>query len=149
MPFPARTVSPVRFASRNLALLAITAAAMSPFLACHSAQAADSPRAISPTIEIEVEDREADKSSRTARFSLTMLEGHAQIATRDGQTKYDVEAHTTGSNDPHFRVTLKRADGNGGLDISSSIPLRAGPRVLLAKLDRASGQLTSVVAQVR
>lgn len=149
MSFSASTISPARLASRNLALLAISAAAISPFLACRSAQAADAPLAITPTIEIEVEDRDADKSSRTARFSLTMLEGHAQIATRDGQTKYDVEAHTTGPTDPHFRVTLKRADGNGGLDISSSIPLRAGPRVLLAKLDRASGQLTSVVAQVR
>ena len=87
MSFSASTISPARLASRNLALLAISAAAISPFLACRSAQAADAPLAITPTIEIEVEDRDADKSSRTARFSLTMLEGHAQIATRDGQTK--------------------------------------------------------------
>jgi hypothetical protein len=46
---------------------------------------------------------------------------------------------------------LERAEParGGDLDLTSAIPQHAGPRVLVAKVDRADGHLASVVAQVR
>jgi hypothetical protein len=133
--------------SRKLAVLALTAAALGP-VACHtSAHAADAPKAMSPTVDVEIEDRAADKSLHTARFSLSIIDGRAQLSTNDGDAKYEIGV---ASHDPQFSLVVKRAQpAAGGLDLTSAIPQHAGPRVLVAKIDRADGHVTSVVAQVR
>lgn len=118
--------------------------------ACHPAHAADAPRAMTPTIDVEVEDRAPDKSSHLVRFSLSIIDGHAQLKSRDGEARYDLVAHSSPSTTPHFTLNLKRSDSAaaGDIELSSAIPLGPGQRVLVAKIDRADGRFTSVVAQV-
>jgi hypothetical protein len=137
-------------AFRSLALVVLSLAALVP-VACHSAHAAEPAHAMTPTIDVEVEDRAPDKSSHTARFSLSIIDGHAQLKARDGEARYDLSAHASPSVAPHFSVNLKRSDatGVGDLDVASAVPLAPGHRVIVAKIERADGRSTSVVAQVR
>jgi hypothetical protein len=139
----------MRFVSQKLALLMLACGALGPFAACHAALAADPPRPLTPTVDIEVEDRAPDKSSHVARFSLSLVDGRAQIQTRDANAKYDLGVHTVSPAEKTYSLVLKRAGGIGEIDLSSAIPQNAGPRVIIAKIDRADGHLTSVVAQVR
>jgi hypothetical protein len=138
----------MRFVSYKLALLVLACGALGPFAACHAAHAADPPRALTPTVDIEVEDRAPDKSSHVARFSLSLIDGRAQVNTRDSTAKYELGVHTINSPERSYSLVLKRAGGIGEIDLSSAIPQNAGPRVILARIDRADGHLTSVVAQV-
>lgn len=65
--------------------LALVPFAMIAFAACHAAaHAADPPRAVSPTMDVEVEDRGSDKSVHTARFSLGLVNGNADVKSSDG-----------------------------------------------------------------
>jgi hypothetical protein len=135
--------------SRKLAVLTLSAAALAP-AACHSsAHAADSPKPMTPTVDLEIEDRAPDKSMHTAHFTLSLIDGAAQLTTHDGDARYEIGVHAPPSNDPHFSLILKRAQpGAGGLDLTSAIPQHAGPRLLVARIDRADGHVTAVVAQV-
>jgi hypothetical protein len=139
----------MRFVSQKLALLTLACGALGPFAACHAAHAADPPRPLTPTIEIEVEDRAPDKTIHVARFALSVVDGRAQLGMRDADAKYEVGLHTPAPQQQGYSLVLKRAGGLGEIDLTSAIPNHAGPRVILAKIDRADGRLTSVVAQVR
>jgi hypothetical protein len=146
----AKEASNMHFVSRKLALfLSLGAATVAPS-ACHIAQAADPPRTITPSIDVEVEDRAPDKSLHIARFTLSIHDGNAEVKTHDGEAAYVLEARNMPSTDPHFSLKLKRSERNptSDIELSSAIPLHAGPRLLVAKIDRADGHLTSVVAQV-
>lgn len=142
----------MRFVSHKLALLALASVALGPFAACHTALASETPRAMTPTIDVEIEDRAADKSSHIARFSLSVIDGKSVISTRDGDASYDVEARAqpTGGS-PNFLLKLKRSPNGaaGEIEIASAVPQHPGARMLVAKIERADGRLTSVVAQVR
>ena len=135
-------------------LVLVVAVSLAPLVllpsACHPAHAADPARAMTPTIDVEVEDRAPDKSSHVVRFSLSVIDGRALLKARDGDAKYDLDARSSPSVAPHFTLNLKRSDGAaaGDIELSSAIPLGAGQRVLVAKIDRADGRLTTVVAQV-
>ncbi|MDB4934000.1 MAG: hypothetical protein JWP87_972 [Labilithrix sp.] len=138
------------FVSRKLALTALTGAALVPPACQSSAHAADAPKAMTPTVDLEIEDRGPDKSLHSARFSLSIIDGRAQLSTHDGDARYEIGVHSQATpNDPSFSLILKRVQPSaGGLDLTSAIPQHAGPRVLVAKIDRADGHVTSVVAQV-
>lgn len=139
----------MRFVFQKLALVSLSLAALAPS-ACQSARAADPARAMTPTIDVEVHDRAPDKSSNVVRFSLSIIDGHAQLKARDGSTKYDLSAHASPSVTPHFSLNVKRSGSAaaGDIDLSSAVPLNAGPRLVVAKIDRADGRFTTVVAQV-
>ncbi|MEA2748559.1 MAG: hypothetical protein QOI41_2702 [Myxococcales bacterium] len=139
----------MRFVPKQLAVLTLTVAALAPS-ACHSALAADTPKSVTPTVDVEIEDRAPDKSTHAARFSLSVVDGRAQIGARDGDAKYDIGIHAQPSAEGQYSLILKRGDHgkDGDLDLTSSVPQHAGPRVLVAKIDRADGHVTSVVAQV-
>lgn len=140
----------MRFVSQKFALFALACTALGPFAACHVAHAADPPRAMTPSIDIEVEDRAADKSVHTARFTLSMIDGRAQLKAHDGDAHYAVDLHTPGpAAQPSFALSLKRGGGSGDIDLASAIPQHGGGRVVVAKIDRADGRFTSVIAQVR
>ncbi|MBX3185561.1 MAG: hypothetical protein KF819_01045 [Labilithrix sp.] len=134
---------------QKLARVILFCAALGPFAACH-ARAADPPRAITPTVDVEIEDRAADKSVRTTRFALVLVDGRAKVATDDSDAKYSVEAHALREAEPSFALKLARHahDHSGEIAVDASIPQRAGPRVLVAKIDRADGRTTVVSAQV-
>ncbi len=140
----------MRFVPKQLAVVVLTVSALAPS-ACHSALAADSPKSVTPTLDVEIEDRAPDKSAHTARFALSMVDGRAQLNARDGDAKYEIGAHAQEGTDAHFSLVLKRGDHgkDGDLDLTSAIPQHAGPRMLIAKIDRADGHSTSVVVQVR
>lgn len=133
--------------------LALVPLAMIAFAACHAAaHAADPPRTLSPTIDFEVEDRAADKSVHTARFSLGLVHGQANVKSNDGDAHYALETHSTSADGASYAVSLKRSDRKGDaadIDLFSAVPLPANTRVLVARIERADGRVTSVTAQVR
>lgn len=138
----------MHFVFRRLALIALASASVGPFVACHSAQAADTPHTVTPTIDIDFEDRAADKTSHVAHVSITVVDGFAQLTMRDGSAHYAIEAK---AHDPQLLVKLKRSgnESEADLNVESALPARSGPRVLLAKVERADGKTTVVTAQVR
>ena len=140
----------MRFVPKQIAVITLVVSGLAPS-ACHSALAADAPKSMTPTIDVEIEDRAADKSSHAARFSLSVVDGRAQLGARDGDAKYEIGIHAQPSSDAQYSLVLKRGDHgrDGDIDLASSIPQHAGPRVLVAKIDRADGHVTAVVAQVR
>lgn len=136
---------------RHLAHLALFAA-IGPFVACHVARAAEPPKTVSPTVDIEVEDRGPDKTAHVAKFSLSVVDGRAGLKSRDGDLVYDLGVHvSSGAETPHYSLVVKRADRGAGADIDlvSALPQHAGPRVLVGRIERADGRLTTVAAQVR
>lgn len=136
---------------RLFARLVLALAALGPFAACHAAHAADPPRALSPSIDLEIEDRGPDKSSHVARFSLGVVDGHAGLKSQDGETRYHLTASAGGGGDPTYRLDVKRADSRGAgadIDLNAAIPQHAGPRVVVARIERADGRVTAVTAQV-
>lgn len=141
----------MRIATQRLALVILAGAALGPFAACHNAHAeGPAPRAMTPSIDLEIEDRAPDKSTHTARFTLSMIDGRAQLKAHDGDAHYAVDLHTPGpATQPNFSLSLKRGGGSGDIDLSSAIPQHGGGRMVIAKIDRADGRFTSVTAQVR
>lgn len=133
--------------------LALVPLAMLAFAACHAAaRASDPPRSVSPTMDLEVEDRGADKSVHTARFSLGLVNGNADVKSNDGEMRYALETHRTNADGSSYAVSLKRADGKGAvgdLDLFSAVPLPPNTRVLVARIERADGRVTAVTAQLR
>ena len=141
----------MRFVSHTLALLVLASVSLGPFAACHAHAAPEAPRALTPTIDIDVEDRGADKTSHVAHFSMSILDGKALLTARDGEARYEIDARGLVATDPSFTIKLKRSEpkNSGDFDIIAGIPQKAGGRVLVAKIDRVDGQVTSVIAQVR
>jgi len=140
----------MRFVSQKPALFVLACAALGPFAACHVAHAEGPTRATTPSIDLEIEDRAPDKSIHTARFTLSMIDGRAQLKAHDGDAHYAVDLHTPGpATQPNFSLSLKRGGGSGDIDLSSAIPQHGGGRMVIAKIDRADGRFTSVIAQVR
>jgi hypothetical protein len=141
----------MRFVSQKFALFLLASTALGPFAACHALAAPDAPRALTPTIDIDVEDRGPDESSHVARFSMSILDGKAVMTARDGEAHYEIDTRALTATDPSFTIKLRRSEPKnaGDIDLIAGIPQKAGTRVLVAKIERADGHLTSVVAQVR
>jgi hypothetical protein len=122
--------------------------------ACHSsfAFAADPPRALSPSIDIEVEDRApAPGTTHTAKFNVSLSNGHGDINVSDGDARYALSANTMSTTEPKLSLKIKRSDrsSEGDLEVAAAIPQQPNGRILLARIDRADGHITSIVAQAR
>jgi hypothetical protein len=121
------------------------------FTACH-ARAADVPRAVSPSIEIEIDDRDAGKTLHVAKLAVGFVNGHAKLKTQDVDAQYDLEAEYHAA-DPHIQISLRRSPRDNKvleLDVKSSIAAQAAgsARVVVARVDRADGQTTTVTAHI-
>jgi hypothetical protein len=126
--------------------------AIAPFAACHAARAADPPKALTPTLDVEVEDHGPDKSTRLAKFSLSVLDGRAGFESRDGDLAYDLGVHAQKKGEEEqltLVVKRKSKDGSGDVDVAASLPARPGSRVLVGQVERSDGRTTSVIARVR
>lgn len=121
------------------------------FAACHAAHAAELPRMPSPSVDIEVEDRAAGGLAHVARFRVSVANGHGEITAYDGDAKYAIAARTISAPEPQVTLEIKRSDRSvaAEIDIHGAIPQKAGSRVLLARVDRADGRSTTVLAQAR
>jgi hypothetical protein len=131
-------------------------ASLTAFTACH-ARAADPPRATSPSMDVEIDDRGPDKSSHLAKLSVGFVNGQAKVWTQDGEARYEVDATTVRQpNAPYVELHLKRGPGNRpfekpylDLDVEGTVPTPASGRVVIARLDRGDGHSTTVSVQVR
>ncbi|HEY8076861.1 MAG TPA: hypothetical protein VIF62_22195 [Labilithrix sp.] len=132
---------------RNVPAFAFAAASL---FACHDARAADPPRAITPSVDIEIEDRSADTPPHTARLTMILVDGRAEIRAKDGDSLYELRARETGNADPRLELVVKRDERGsaGALDVTAVIPEKPAGRVLVARLERPGGHSTAVVAQV-
>jgi hypothetical protein len=146
----------MRFTPHRFALVVVAATALGLSAACHTARASETPRGLSPTLEIVVEDVASDRSAHVARFALSIVDGKAQLTTRDGDANYDLEARSLSeagpvSQGPRFSLRLKRSQhgSTGDLELQSAVPQAPAGRVLVAKVERPDGRQTSVTAQVR
>lgn len=140
----------------RLPLLVIACAGVFGVPACQSslAFAADTPRPQTPSIDIEIEDRSPSAgSTHTAKFNVALTNGMGDINTADGDTRYHLNAHTISASDPKLAVNVKRADSRPGappeLEVSAAIPQQPSGRILVARIDRADGHVTTIVAQAR
>ncbi len=136
---------------RNLTALAFVVAAVAPFAACQTAHAADPPHAISPSVDLEIEDRGPDLPAHTAKLTLVLVDGRAELKARDGDSTYELKARSTGNADPRLELVVRRDERGsaGSFDVSAVIPEKPNGRVLVARVDRPAGRTTLVVAQVR
>lgn len=133
--------------------LALVPLALVAFAACQAAaHAADPPRAATPTMDLEIEDRGADKSVHTARFSLGLVNGNADVKSSDGDARYAVKTHRTTTDGAAYAISIDRSDAKGTgaeLNLFSAVTLPPHTRVLVAKVERADGRVTSVTALIR
>lgn len=139
--------------AHRLPLLFVACAGFFAAPACHSSVfAAETPRALSPSVDIEVEDRSPAASSiHTAKFNVSLSNGHGDINVADGDARYALSAQTITTSEPKLGLKVKRSDRvpNADLEVSAAIPQQPGGRILVARIDRADGHVTTIVAQAR
>lgn len=122
---------------------------------CHAlspALAADSPKMLTPSVDIEVEDRAAPgATAHLARFNVSLLDGHGEVNAYDGDAKYAVSCQSITIADPKLQLNVKRHDRliNAEFEIHGAIPQTPGARVVLGQIDRADGRSTTVIARAR
>jgi hypothetical protein len=102
-------------------------------------------------MDLEIEDRGPDMPTHTAKLTLVVIDGRAELKTRDGESTYELKAHSTHDADARLELGLKREERGaaGSLDVVASIPEKPGGRLLVARVDRPAGRSTLVIAQVR
>ena len=117
--------------------------------ACHSAFAAETPKTLSPSIDIEVEDKSPGNAPHIARFNVSLLNGNGDIHASDGDSRYALSAHTITATEPKLALDVKRSDRSPSTEIavSAAIPAAAGERIVVARIDRADGHTTTVLAR--
>lgn len=143
----------MRFFSQNLIPISrrvLTLASLSLLVAaCATAQAAEPPKNVAPTVDIDVEDRGADKQVHVAHFSLVLSDSGALLDANDGDARYAIEVHAGSNARLGIKVKRDRPSKGRDLEVTSTIANEKGPRVVIAKIERVDGQNTSVVAQIR
>jgi hypothetical protein len=120
--------------------------------ACHSARAAETPKMVGPSVEIEIEDRSPGGGSpHSARFNVLLSSGNADINATDGDARYALSAHTITTSEPKLGLKVKRVESSPslGLEVSAAIPQAPGGRIVVARIDRADGHVTTIIAQAR
>jgi hypothetical protein len=136
--------------SHRLPLALVATAGFLAAPACHSAHAAETPKMIGPSVEIEVEDRApAGGAAHTARFNVSLSNGNADINAADGEARYALSAHSFTTNEAKLGLKVKRTERSPSADIevSAAIPQQTAGRILVARIDRADGHVTTIVAQ--
>jgi hypothetical protein len=129
-------------------LLASCAAFFVP--ACHSAFAAETPKTLSPSIDIEVEDKGPAGAPHTARFNVSLVNGSGDLNASDGDAQYGISAHSISGSEPRLAaVKLKRTDRSPSAEIyvAAAIPAAPGERIVVARIDRGDGRTTTVLAR--
>lgn len=132
-----------------LLFVACSGFAMAP--GCHPAFAAENARTVSPSVDIEVEDKTPGAGAHTARFNVSLANGNGDINASDGDAKYALSAHSISTSEPKLGLKVKRADRTPSADfeVTAAIPQQPGGRILVARIDRADGHATTIVAQAR
>jgi hypothetical protein len=131
-----------------LLLIASVGALAAP--ACHSARAAETAKMVGPSVEIEVEDRAPGGAApHSARFNVSLSNGHADINAADGDARYAVSAQAFTTTEPKLGLKVKRTERSPSADIEVSAAIAQQPsgRVVVARIDRADGHVTTIVAQ--
>jgi hypothetical protein len=138
--------------AHRLPLAVIASAGFFGAPACHSAHAAETPKMVGPSVEIEIEDRSPGGGpAHSARFNMLLANGNADINATDGDAKYALSVHTITTSDPKLGLKVKRVESSPslGIEVSAAIPQQAGGRIVVARIDRADGHVTTIVAQAR
>lgn len=105
-----------------------------------------------PSVEIEVEDRAPGGGApHSARFVMSLANGNADINATDGDAKYALSAHVISTSEPKLGLKVKRTDSSPayGIEVSAAIPQQPGGRLVVARIDRADGHVTTILAQAR
>lgn len=120
--------------------------------ACQHARAAEAPKMIGPSVQIEVEDRAPGGGhAHSARFDVSLSNGFADIDASDGDAHYAISANVVSSSEPKVGLKVKRTERSPSADIaiSAAIPQQPGARIVVARIDRADGHVTTILAQAR
>ena len=135
----------------RLPLLLVACAGFIAAPACQtSAHAAETPKIVGPSVEIEIEDRPPGGGTvHSARFSVLLSNGNGDINATDGDARYAVSVHTITTSEPKLGLKVKRVESSPslGIEVSAAIPQQPGGRILVARMDRADGHVTTIVAQ--
>jgi hypothetical protein len=137
----------------RLPVLFFACAGFSAAPACHSASAAETPRMLSPSVDVEVEDKVPGSAAHTAHFNMSLSNGKADLNAADGEARYGLSVHTFSMTEGKLglRLAVKRRDRSPAteLDVSAAIPEQPSGRIVVARIDRADGYTTTVIAQAR
>jgi hypothetical protein len=82
---------------------------------------------------------------------VLLVDGHAKMAGRDGETRYEFNANVESpqAQDARLALQIVRDQGTGrDLIVEARIASRPSGRVLVARIDRADGRTTTVTAEV-
>lgn len=107
---------------------------------------------VGPSVAIEVEDRApGGGAAHVARFDVSLSNGNADITAADGDARYALSAHSFTTNEAKLGLKVKRTERSPSADIeiSAAIPQQPGGRILVARIDRADGHVTTIIAQAR
>lgn len=104
---------------------------------------------MTPSVDIEVEDKSPGNAAHSARFNVSLLNGNGDINAADGDSRYALSAHTLTSSDPKLGIKVKRSDRSPSteIEVSGAISAQPGERIILARIDRADGHTTTVIAR--
>ena len=103
-------------------------------------------------MEIEIEDRApGGAGAHSARFQMLLTNGQADVNATDGEARYALSAHTITTSEPKLGLKVKRVESSPalGIEVSAAIPQQPGSRIVVARIDRADGHVTTIVAQAR
>lgn len=136
----------------RLPLLAVACAGFFAAPACQStsARAAETPKLVGPSVDIEIEDRPSGGGApHSARFHVLLTNGNADINATDGDARYALSAHTITTSEPKLGLKVKRIESapSLGIEVSAAIPQQPGARIVVARIDRADGHVTTILAQ--
>ena len=107
---------------------------------------------VGPSVEIEVDDRApGGGAAHSARFNMSLTNGNADINATDGDAKYALSVHSISTSEPKLGLKVKRIESSPtyGIEVSAAIPQQTGGRIVVARIDRADGHVTTIVAQAR
>jgi hypothetical protein len=136
---------PFSFTRRAAAALVLT---LGTATACQAH--AETPHAVQPSLEVEIDDRGPDKSDHVSRVVLGFVNGEAKIETTDGPARYEVEAKSVRDPAPIVQLGLRRSqsDRSRDLNVRTSFVLKGNERVMVTKVDGADGHSTTVTARL-
>jgi hypothetical protein len=73
------------------------------------------------------------------------------VTAADGNAKYALAVLTIADAEPKLAVKVKRSHRapNADIEVSAAIPKEPGGQIVLARVDRADGSTTTIVARAR
>jgi hypothetical protein len=106
------------------------------------------PRAHAESVEIEVRDGTSKKTTKVERFTVPLTDGEvSELESRVGDASYRIKLLQV--HDRPLSFEIKRHSSDSAVteaDVRTAVRLRRGQRAVIARIERADGRRTEVIA---